>query len=171
MNGRIIMLNGTSSAGKTTLSRALRPLLDPTFCYYSSDQLADAKFRPIDPAVRSAGRDQFFDGFHRTIPALASAGLDLLVEHIVEEKFWAEDLKVLLKSFDVFWVGVHASIELITEREKQRGDRTIGEALYHLRTHDFCHYDMEVDTSLPLAEVTATIVRAWKDRETQSPRS
>ena len=171
MSGRIIMLNGTSSAGKTTLSHALRPLLDPTFCYYSSDQLADAKFRPIDPAARLAGRDQFFVGFHRTIPALASAGLDLLVEHIVEEQFWAEDLGVLLEGFDVFWVGVHADIQVITEREKRRGDRTIGEALYHLRTHGFCHYDVEVDTTRPLAEVTATIVRAWQDRKTQSTHS
>lgn len=167
MNGRIIILNGTSSAGKTTLARGLRPKLEPGFCYYSSDQLADAKFRPLDPAARSAGRNQFFVGFHRTIPALASAGLDLLVEHIVEEQQWAEDLATLLKGFDVFWIGVHASIDLITEREKLRGDRMIGEALYHLRTHDFCRYDLEVDTSHPFAEVTTAIVQAWQARKFQ----
>ena len=171
INGRIILLNGTSSAGKSTLARALRPLLEPTFCFYSSDQLADAKFRPIDPAARFAGRDQFFVGFHRTIPALASAGLDLLVEHIVEEQSWADDLGVLLAGLDVFWVGVHADIELITQREKQRGDRTIGGALYHLRTHSFCHYDVEVDTSRPLAEATATIVLAWEQRKQQNLRT
>jgi chloramphenicol 3-O phosphotransferase len=167
MNGRIIILNGTSSAGKTTLARALRPQLPTSFCYYSSDQLADAKFRPIDPTARLAGREQFFVGFHRTIPALASAGLDLLVEHIVEEQHWAEDLANLLKGFDVFWVGVHASVDLITEREKQRGERTIGEALYHLRTHEFCRYGVEVDTAQPAPDVTAAIVQAWKTRQAQ----
>ena len=44
MNGRIILLNGTSSAGKTTLARTLRTKLPPDFCYYASDQLADASF-------------------------------------------------------------------------------------------------------------------------------
>ena len=92
------------------------------------------------------------------------------MEHIVEEQFWAEDLRLLLQGFDVFWVGVHANIEVIIEREKQRGDRTSGEALYHLRTHGFCHYDVEVDTSRPLTEVTATIVRAWKERKDKASR-
>ncbi len=47
MPGRIVLLNGTSSAGKTTLATALRPALGPEFCYYASDQLADAGFRPL----------------------------------------------------------------------------------------------------------------------------
>ena len=72
---------------------------------------------------------------------------------------------MLLAGLDVFWVGVHADIKLITEREKQRGDRTIGEALYHLRTHSFCRYDVEVDTSRPVAEITEIIVRAWEQRK------
>ncbi len=167
MDGRIIILNGTSSAGKTTLAHVLRSKLEPGFCYYCSDQLADATFRPIDPIAAFAGREQFFDGFHRSIPALASAGLELLVEHVVEKQQWAEDLATLLKGFDVFWVGVHASVELITEREKMRGDRMVGEALYHLGTHDFCRYDVEVDTSQPSADVIAEIVKAWQDRKSR----
>ena len=50
MNGRIVMLNGTLSSGKTTLAQALRAKLPPSFCYYASDQLADARFRPLDSA-------------------------------------------------------------------------------------------------------------------------
>ena len=166
IKGRIIMLNGTSSAGKTTLVQALRPKLEPGFCYYASDQLADAGFRPIHTEARRAGRERFFEGFHRTIPALAGAGLDLLIEHIIEEQQWADDLAGLLKGLDVFWVGVHASVEAITAREKQRGNRTIGEALYHLRTHEFCRYDLEVDTIRPLEEVATEIVQAWERRRT-----
>ena len=103
MNGRIIILNGTSSAGKSTLAKVLRPKLDSQFCYYASDQLADAGFRPGETVARAAGREQFFDGFHRSIAAFAGAGLDLLVEHIVEKDSWAIDLAGLLSPFDVFW--------------------------------------------------------------------
>ncbi len=162
--GRIILLNGTSSAGKTTLAHALRPKLPASFCYYASDQLADSGFRPNDPEARHAGRERFFAGFHQSIPAFARAGLDLLVEHIVEEQSWADTLMQALRTFDVFWVGVHASVDAITARERQRGDRMIGEALFHLRTHAFCRYDCEVDTTQSLDVVSTTIVQQWEHR-------
>ncbi|MBD9593822.1 hypothetical protein IB277_12205 [Ensifer sp. ENS07] len=87
-HGRIIFLNGTSSAGKSTLAKALREILPEPFCYYASDQLADAGFRVLrrgmHPGMRGE-RARFFDGFHRSIAAFAEAGNDLIVEHIVEE--------------------------------------------------------------------------------------
>ena len=99
--GRIILLNGTSSAGKTTFAKALRPKLDPAFHYYASDQLADAAFRPLADDVRWEWRERFFDGFHRSITAFASSGIDLLVEHIVEEQSGADNLNELLAPFPV----------------------------------------------------------------------
>jgi chloramphenicol 3-O phosphotransferase len=87
--GRIILLNGTSSAGKSTLAKELRVQLEPQFHYYASDQLADAGFRPPDKDVRFKYREVFFEGFHKSMPAFAEAGLDLLVEHIVERQSWA----------------------------------------------------------------------------------
>lgn len=165
MNGRILLLNGTSSAGKSTLVKALRPRLEEGFCYYASDQLADEGFRPLTPAVRLATRQAFFDGFHRSIPAFAGAGIDLLIEHIIEEQKWADDLATLLTGFDVFWVGIHAPIEEIERREKARGDRTQGEGAFHLKTHSFCHYDVEVDTTTQSAEGNAEkIALAWRSR-------
>lgn len=162
--GRIILLNGTSSAGKTTLARALRPNLEAQFHFYSSDQLAYAGFRPTDKEVGYEHREMFFRGFHRSIPAFASVGLDLLIEHIVEEQIWAEELQELLAPFDVFWVGVHAPVDEIERRERSRGDRQIGEGLFHLKTHTFCRYDVEVDTTQPLQRNVATIVAAWQER-------
>ena len=105
----------------------------------------------------------FFDAFHRSIPAMAAAGLDLLIEHIVEEQRWADDLTALLAGLDVFWVGVHAPVEVMTAREIERGNRTVGEAAYHLKTHTFCRYGCEVDTTHPVDEITSRIVTAWID--------
>jgi chloramphenicol 3-O phosphotransferase len=168
-NGRIILLNGTSSAGKSILAKALRPRLEPQFCFYASDQLADADFRPIESEARTAGRKKFFEGFHRSIPTFAAAGLDLLVEHIVEEQSWADDLAQLLALFDTFWVGVHAPLSELERREQLRGDRQIGEAAYHLKTHSFCKYDVEVDSMQPLDQNVNIIVDAWKRRLTRPP--
>ena len=162
--GRILLLNGTSSAGKSTLAAALRVKLEPQFCYYASDQLADAGFRPLAPEVRFAGRDLFFQGFHRSIAAFAGVGLDLLVEHIVEEPSWADDLHDLLAPFDTFWVAVHAPLAELQRREKLRDDRTLGEAAFHRKTHSFCKYDLQVDSTQPLHDNVEAIVGAWKIR-------
>lgn len=162
--GRIIILNGTSSSRKSTLAQALRLGLEPQFHFYSSDQLADEGFRPLDKEIRFAWREKFFDGFHRSIPAFASVGIDLLVEHIVEEEHWAAQLQVLLSPFDVFWVGVHAPVAEIERRERSRGNRQIGEGLYHLKTHEFCSYDVEVDTTRPMAENVTAILNGWHSR-------
>jgi hypothetical protein len=35
---------------------------------------------------------RFFAGFHRCLPALAAAGNDLIVEHIIEFRAWRSDL-------------------------------------------------------------------------------
>jgi chloramphenicol 3-O phosphotransferase len=166
--GRVIVLNGTSSAGKTTLAKALREALPEPFCYYASDQLADGGFRAISGKVPDAAthdeRSRFFDGFHRSIAAFAEAGNDMIVEHIVEEQSWARQLDQLLAPFDTFWIGVHAPVAELERRENARGDRSPGEARYHLRTHGYCRYDLEVDSCEPRETVVAAIVAAWTSR-------
>ena len=173
-NGRIIFLNGTSSAGKSTLAKALRTALPEPFCYYASDQLADAGFRTIKRRNRVFGahdeRAKFFNGFHRSIVGFAEAGNDLLVEHIVEEASWWLQLRQLLAHLDTFWVGVHAPIEEIERRERDRGNRSVGEAAYHLKTHGYCEYDIEVDTSDPKDAVVSAIVDAWRRRSASASK-
>ncbi|MFK3965035.1 chloramphenicol phosphotransferase CPT family protein [Ensifer adhaerens] len=171
-HGRIIFLNGTSSAGKSTLAKALREILPEPFCYYASDQLADAGFRVLRRGMHHGMRGErarFFDGFHRSIAAFAEAGNDLIVEHIVEEKSWADDIRRQTAHLDIFWIGVHAPIEDLERRERERGDRTIGEARFHLKTHDYCAYDLEVDTRETTDQIAARIVDAWLKRQSLRP--
>jgi chloramphenicol 3-O phosphotransferase len=82
----------------------------------------------------------------------------------VERQSWADDLKALLSPFDVFWIGVHAPVAEIERRERLRANRQIGEGAYHLKTHTFCRYDLEVDTMQPLEQNAETIVAAWRGR-------
>ncbi|MFT3789499.1 MAG: AAA family ATPase [Rudaea sp.] len=167
--GCIVLINGTSSAGKTTLAKALQKHLDEPFCYYASDQLAEQGFRPlVDFTAGSSERERFFDGFHRSIAAFAMAGNNLIVEHIVEKQSWADELAQLLSPFDVFWVGVHAHLKELKRRERDRKNRSIGEARYHLATHKYCNYDIEVDSTLPLAANLKLIVDSWRRRISKS---
>jgi len=160
--GRIIILNGTSSSGKSTIAKKLKQILPPSFCYFASDQLAEQGFRATEATTNE--RVRFFDGFHRSIASFAMCGNDLIVEHIVEEQAWADDLSEILDPFDTFWVGVHCDLETLKLREMQRGDRTLGEAQFHSKTHAFCDYDFEVNSSQRTDDVATLIHDAWASR-------
>lgn len=170
----VIFLNGASSSGKTTLGRALQRALDRPFFYLSSDQLVEANILPdVDRQAQQGERawriirPRFFDGFHRSIAAFAGAGNPLIVEHVLEFKEWFEDCVQLLAPFDVFFVGVHCSLVELERRERERGNRTVGEGRSHLLdgVHSWGPYDIEVDTSAHTTEEnTLTIRNAFANR-------
>lgn len=113
-------------------------------------------------------RPRFFDGFHQVLPAFASAGNNMIVEHIIEFETWMTDLLKLLHGFDVFFVGVHCPLDEVEKRERERGDRQIGEARYHMKTHDYCNYDFEVDSREPATQNVKRIATAWQQRKRPS---
>ncbi|MEV4221605.1 AAA family ATPase [Nonomuraea sp. NPDC049725] len=172
--GRIIMLNGASSSGKTTLARVVRRAMDGPFLYVSSDQLVAAgmlpeRREPEGPfAWWEVMRPRFSKGFHRCLPALAGAGNDLIVEHVIEFAAWRRELAELLGGFDVFLVGVHCSLDEIDRRELARGDRRVGEGRSHVEQdgiHGFGPYDFEVDTTGGVdAAMAESVIAAWRGR-------
>lgn len=168
--GKIILFNGASSAGKSTLARALCERLEEPFYRLSFDHFRDAGSLPLD-RIRSgelnweAMRPAFFDGFHRSLAAFAGAGNNLLVEHIVETPQWMDDLVALLGPFDVFFVGVHCPLPELERRERARGDRRLGEARRDLGTaHAHAIYDLEVESTEPVSTVVDAVVSAWRAR-------
>lgn len=172
--GNIILLNGASSSGKSTLARRCQDLLEQPFLHLSSDQLVDGGALPrrrdeTGPfAWPEQLRPRFFDGFHRCIPAMASAGNNLLVDHIIEYSSWRHQLEVLLAGFDVFLVAVHCDSAELDRRERVRGDRRPGEGRAHLEDNQIHHlgsYDLEVDTTAGVdATLARAVVTAWAAR-------
>ncbi len=168
--GKIILLHGASSSGKSTLARALQQRLAEPFYHVSIDHLRDAGLLPTErirsgefawPALRPA----FFEGFHRSLAALAGAGNNLVVEHIVETEAWLARLLELLSAFDVYFVAVQCPLEELEARERARGDRRIGEARRDFETiHEFATYDFEVDATRPLERNVEELVGAWEAR-------
>ncbi len=169
--GKILFVNGASSSGKSTLCKALQANLDEPFWHFSIDHLIrDAGILPMKRVQEgdfqwSDLRTPFFEGFHRCLPALAEAGNNLVVEHIVETKEWMERLVGLFKPFDVFFIGLHCPLSELERRERERGDRTLGEARQDFAiVHTFGIYDLEIHSTDPLESNVDTVISAWGRR-------
>jgi len=168
--GKIILINGASSAGKSTLARALQQRLPEPFLHWSFDQLRASNALPM-ARIRSGELDwarmrpAVFDGFHRSLPVFARAGNNLIVDHIIEQSQWMADLVQLLAPFDVFFVGVHCPLPELERRERQRGDRRPGEARRDFHAvHRFAEYDLAIDATQPNEDNVARLITAWRVR-------
>jgi len=171
-SGRIILINGTSSSGKTTLIRRLQSILPDLWLEMGIDRFAYALpgrvlgeltwpqlFRYVRPDGSSDGPftiettelgHRFIQGMHATAAALAETGLNVIVDHVLLEEAWLDDCSRRLAGFDVLVVGVRCPLEVILQRELERQDRTLGQAEAQLAVvhRQADRYDVEVDTSV-----------------------
>lgn len=145
--GNIILLNGVSSSGKSTLARALVEQL-PGYFYLSIDdfdllidRMEDRKKQRLIPV-----ETEYF--FHKTIALFAERGINLVVDHILHDDFTQHDIFEALAEFPIFFVGVQCPLEELERREQLRGDRRIGQARQQLKfVHRIEVYDVVVDTT------------------------
>jgi len=170
--GKIILLNGASSAGKSTLCEALQKELDEPFLNFSLDFFMFNS--GVLPRRREAEglfswpvmRAKLFNGYFNCLAGLATAGNNLLVDYIIESEDQLQYLTLKLACFDVFLVGVHCPIEELERRELARGDRSPGDAKRDLETvHTFTSYDFEVDSCQSPGRNAREIISAWSLRE------
>jgi chloramphenicol 3-O phosphotransferase len=170
--GHIIFLNGTSSAGKTSIAKMLQRILDEPALHVTLDSFIGMlpEHGIFDQARETAAFFRMIPGFHRAIPALASCGLVLIVDHVLQEPAWLQECVEALAGYRVFFVGVHCPLEELERREQARGDRILGLAKYQFaRVHQHTRYDIEVDTSRASAEACAQQIKiAWQT--TATPR-
>src|SRR4051794_10096214 len=173
MGSRIIYLNGPSSAGKSTLAKALQERLAEPYLHLSIDALIEQmpaklndwtgerqapgySFQPIIAADGSTvyrvvageyGR-RIGPAFRALVVALARCDLNLIIDDIA---FGAESVRAwrdCLGKFDVLWVGITATQEALDARERARGDRLAGSARDQLaRVHQDVTYDLLLDTT------------------------
>ena len=172
--GKIILINGASSSGKSTLARELQQTLPMPFWHFSFDHLRDSNALPM-ARIRSGEidwstmRPAVFNGFHRCLPVLAETGNNLIVEHIIENEMWLSDLVTLLTGLDVFFVGVHCPLPELERRERERGNRRVGEARRDYQIiHSFAEYDLEIDSMQSNQTNVTMLVDAWKSRQSPS---
>ena len=177
--GTIIILNGASSSGKTTVLKALQAALAEPFLDAGLDRflwMLPKRYldRPLWDDVlgratqAGATGHQLVSGMHHAIAALSKSGNHVLADHVLVERAWLMECIELFSDLPAYFVGVRCALHVLEQREQARKDRTLGQARAQfeiMHTHGL--YDLEVDTSVDSPEECAQkiIQRLTDDQE------
>ena len=188
VTGRVIVLNGTTSAGKTTLAKLLQRELaargEPWLVIGLDDFMARSPadwfrignhvgshaeegivFETVDGAIERRvgpwGRT-VLAGYRGAVAGMARAGLHVIVDEVMLSAEDWDGWQQELTGLDVTWVAVDAALDIVLERERERGDRVIGMAAAQYDVvHAFATYDVRVDTgTLTPTEAVGAILGA-----------
>ena len=181
--GTVIILNGPSCAGKSSIIKAFQAKQSAPWLSIGIDNFFVAvlppKFyledKPEQHAVMQgiastdelgnkiftlkigAEGQKIIKGMHNAIADYAKAGNNVIVDYINYDDTWIADFTKALHGVKVLWVGVTASLKSIEVREKMRGRANVeGHARSHYNTvHQGVTYDLMLDTDKLTSEQAA----------------
>jgi chloramphenicol 3-O phosphotransferase len=178
--GKLIVLNGGSSAGKTSLAQAFQDVADECWIHLGIDvfwfalppaQLDLTRVRPEYYTWHSAVEEDGLEYFtvhpgpllyramharHHAIRAYLDHGLNVIADEVIWKRDWLLDALRIFHGCQVWMVGVHVSDAEGARREQERGNRYPGWNRGSARAaHAHVEYDFELDTTATPAAVLA----------------
>lgn len=168
----VIILNGGSSSGKTTIAKRLQNSLPTSWLRFSIDDLIaampDVMFSG-DSGIKFASDGSVTPGIEfRTLESAWMHGIAEMVRRgakvIIDDVFISgidayNRWQLALEGLHVLWVGVFCDPAVASTRESKRGDRVAGMAVSQATAvHVGINYDVKVDTTEASPEECAQIV-------------
>ena len=174
----IIVLNGASSSGKTTLAAALQDALEESWLVFGTDTLISAlplalleihedaliDARPREHVIRDGGISFGADGeivvgseYRRLettwlngLAAVAQSGTRLILDEVFLDGEISQDrMRRAFIGRRIAWIGVTCDHDVAAERERRRGDRVVGESeIQSSLVHVGVVYDLVVDSTV-----------------------
>lgn len=178
---QVIVLNGGSSSGKSSIARALQQVLPSPWLSWSIDDLVDALPRSLagdgdgsGPGIEfgPTGEVAVGDVFSKAqvawltgIAAMVRAGERIILDDVfLAGGASQERMRTHLAGLEVLWVGVRCSPQIAAKREAARGDRVTGmAALQADAVHQGVAYDVTVDSGAASALACAHLIAAVVD--------
>ena len=167
MQPQLILLNGTSSSGKSSIVKCLREKLQAPylemgldkFLYMLPDQyLKQPLWEQVWGHSKCAGDlgNKLMSGMHQSWLTMMSSGNLVIADHVLIEKKWTAELAELFHDKPAYFIGVHCPLDITEKREAERKDRTLGSArLQHAIVHRWAEYDLTIDSSITTPEQSA----------------
>jgi chloramphenicol 3-O phosphotransferase len=162
--GQVIFLNGSSSSGKSAIAGELLNLMERPYCHLPVDAFNGMRARrrtlELSPAELTAVLARTRAGFHRAAAGMARAGNDVIVDHVLSERWRLLDCLQVMDGLDVVFVGIRCAPAELARRELARGDREPGSAVAQQElVHAHGDYDLECDTTSTSARNCADAIR------------
>ncbi|MFD0616044.1 chloramphenicol phosphotransferase CPT family protein [Paenibacillus sp. GCM10027629] len=159
--GMIVLMNGTSSSGKTSISMELINQKEILFHHLSIDDFfhnfndfINNKFPNMEPTrevddqvVAQILFDPIVSMYFSTIKLFSEMGLNVIADTVIENDKWFNECLDVFSDQPTLFVGVICSKEELIRREQTRGDRKIGLAASQFsKVYCIDEYDLEVNT-------------------------
>ena len=165
--GNIVVLNGVTSAGKSTLSRELQAAFDEPYYYVALDTFNEilcpfgaGKGKFQDPEIMNSA----VSVMHLLIRDFSQNGLNVIVDHILcDYGSWFYDCVDVLHEYPVMFVRIECNRDELFRRAKSRGYTTperlnqIDQQLAKIHKHGT--YDVTISTSENTIEENVMIIK------------
>ncbi|WP_340006858.1 AAA family ATPase [Paenibacillus sp. FSL K6-0276] len=177
--GIIVLMNGTSSSGKTSISNELINQKEIPFHHLSIDDFIkdffNNKFSDIEPTrevdeqvIAQIMFDPLISMYYSTIKLFSEMGLNVLVDTVIENDKWFNECLDVFFDQPTLFIGVICSKEELIRREQTRGDRKIGLAASQFsKVYCIDEYDLEVNTEemnpIECAEKILSFIKSNKE--------
>ena len=102
--GKIILLNGVSSSGKSSLSKELVKRL-PDYFHFSIDDFDTIIERMEDRENERLIPVPTEHFFHRNLAMFSDKGVNLIVDHVLHDEDTLKDCIGMIENHPVFFVG------------------------------------------------------------------
>lgn len=186
--GTVIILNGTSGVGKSSIQKKLQELFEEPYLkvgidnffvgilpekyltgtathpeqIWESSKSVTADDKPIFELTFGPDGRKIISGMHQAIAAYARTGNNVIVDYILYDPAWLAELVTALKDARVYFIGIHASLDVIEQREKDRATSPQGHARSIYDTvHTGCTYDLFIDTTAISIDQAATQIKEF----------
>jgi chloramphenicol 3-O phosphotransferase len=173
-----ILLNGSSSSGKSTIARSLQSIFPEPLLTFGVDSLLEAMPERLKMGGEGIGigpaKDISVGPTFRAveaiwiqgIAAMAHAGAKIIVDEVFLGGATSQDRwRAAFDALDVLWVGVHCDSQVLVQRELGRGDRVPGMAIQQAEVvHAGVIYDLEVNTTHASPRECAELIVRQVDR-------
>lgn len=177
--GKLIILVGGSSAGKTSLAKALQGEMPELYLLMGIDMfwlslppkqlnldtvesdyyrwtMEEMDGKDLFRIVPGPILDELMIGRYPAMRAYLDRGFNIIADEVLWKKLWLDECIKALESYEVTFIRVYCSDEEGARREKVRGDRHAGWNRGSAYYSDLnCIFDLEIDTTSDAPDVCA----------------
>lgn len=190
-SGAVIILNGPSGSGKSSIQREFQTRMMPNlWIKLGIDTLFDSPMPNITPEnlsvwqspnpIRWVEQSQDAEGknvitlylgdqgervaygMNSAIAAYAHAGCNVIVDYIAYDQAWLTDLQSKLKGVRTYFIAIDIPLDILEQREAARGTSPAGHARSHYHTvYGDISYDLRVSSEKNSPEIIAQEIAAY----------